>query len=951
MPHAQKGGGNEKVNFGQYPVMSFKIPGICILLVLIPLFVYAQSGIIKGIILDGQTNQPLPYASVYINHTTIGTSTDEQGRFQLAKLPAGEYSLIVSFVGHIPHQSDIVLLDSTILEVRIRLTLQALKEVEIHGKKDARWEKQLAKFNKLFIGEGPNAGLCRILNPWALSFPEIDNKNFVALASEVLVIENLGLGYRVFYQLKDFVVNRNHYRLDGYLRFEEIEAMDSLLAQQFSEKRAEAYEGSVRHFLKSIVDQRLKPEGYDLYEDKSNLRRVVRLRYFSENEGKTLFRYYLDEKISAGERPNLFTIQFPPRVEIHYNKKITTANLYQDIAYPVSWIEVEGGFLNVNEDGIVINPLQMTVSGQMFNARAADLLPYDYKPGKIQYTEQKPLEKKRLSALTYLTEKPYLHTNKSYYYPDEVIWFKGYMNYFTPLLKDSLSHVLYVDLADEKGKIITTRIFSITNGTIVGDLTLPSLLEKGNYSLRAYTRWMLNFDPSYMFVKPVSVLDTDEMVMISDYQPENKTTDNISITAAKEYYLPRDKITLTIDVVDDLDLRVPANLSLSVTDVEQARPVQSESTILSDFTMPVVSLPDTLDAHTRYFVQNGFDIKGRFIPGKGKQVEGLLTLVQENNNMEYSFTTEKDGTFFVSNLIHYDTTELSIIARSLKGRSGSILFDTITISPPLRSAIPLQIQVYKSENAHQRYLPDSRPATHMLKEVTIKSSRIVEQKSTIFFADYTVTGEWLRDRHVTDMLSALQIKVPGLRVIGAPPGKYLLLSGSSGFGSFKDQEPLVLIDGLVVNDLEGGPAEQISQLSPQEIDHIEVTKFGMGASYGARGGNGVISIYTRKGYSDEEKSGLGSYDKSKLQKIHMAGYSTTKKFSSPDYSAEDRYDLPDYRSTIYWNPMITLDGENPNVISFFAADLVTEYRIVVEGVTDEGNALRGEKTISVRKLP
>jgi hypothetical protein len=372
--------------------------------------------------------------------------------------------------------------------------------------------------------------------------------------------------------------------------------------------------------------------------------------------------------------------------------------------------------------------------------------------------------------------------------------------------------------------------------------------------------------------------------------------------------------------------------------------------------MPVVSLPDTLDTHTRYFVQNGFDIKGRFIPGKGKQVEGLLTLVQENNNMEYSFTTETDGTFFVSNLIHYDTTELSIIARSLKGRSGSILFDTITISPPLRSAIPLQIQVYKSENVRQRYLPDSRPATHMLKEVTIKGNRIVEQKSTIFVADYTVTGEWLRERHVTDMLSGLQIKIPGLRVIvatgsGGLPRKYLLLSGSSGFGSMKTQEPLVLIDGLVINDLEGGPAEQISQLSPQEIDHIEVTKFGMGASYGTQGGNGVISIYTRKGYSDEEKPGLASYDKSKLQKIHMVGYSTTKKFSSPDYSDEDRNDLPDYRSTLYWNPMITLDGENPNVISFFAADLVTEYRIVVEGVTDEGNALRGEKTISVRKLP
>ena len=45
---------------------------------------------IKGTIMDSLTRLPLPYANVYLNHTTFGTATDENGTFvlkQICKLP------------------------------------------------------------------------------------------------------------------------------------------------------------------------------------------------------------------------------------------------------------------------------------------------------------------------------------------------------------------------------------------------------------------------------------------------------------------------------------------------------------------------------------------------------------------------------------------------------------------------------------------------------------------------------------------------------------------------------------------------------------------------------------------------------------------------------------------------------------------------------------------------
>jgi hypothetical protein len=36
---------------------------------------------LKGTVMDSLTHLPLPYANVYLNHTTLGTATDENGTF------------------------------------------------------------------------------------------------------------------------------------------------------------------------------------------------------------------------------------------------------------------------------------------------------------------------------------------------------------------------------------------------------------------------------------------------------------------------------------------------------------------------------------------------------------------------------------------------------------------------------------------------------------------------------------------------------------------------------------------------------------------------------------------------------------------------------------------------------------------------------------------------------
>lgn len=103
-------------------------------------------------------------------------------------------------------------------------------------------------------------------------------------------------------------------------------------------------------------------------------------------------------------------------------------------------------------------------------------------------------------------EKVYLQVDKDYYGAGETIWFKAYV-----LLQGqpSLSATnLYVELIDKTGKIVSKKLISIGGATGSGAFEVPELMPAGQYQIRAYTAWMLNFDPEYLFYKDIEIFDS-----------------------------------------------------------------------------------------------------------------------------------------------------------------------------------------------------------------------------------------------------------------------------------------------------------------------------------------------------------------------------------------------------------------------------------------------------------
>jgi outer membrane receptor protein involved in Fe transport len=64
--------------------------------------IFAQTGTIKGVIVDSKTHEPLIGTTVIIEGTTNGASANLDGNFVINNIPAGTHTLVASYIGYLP---------------------------------------------------------------------------------------------------------------------------------------------------------------------------------------------------------------------------------------------------------------------------------------------------------------------------------------------------------------------------------------------------------------------------------------------------------------------------------------------------------------------------------------------------------------------------------------------------------------------------------------------------------------------------------------------------------------------------------------------------------------------------------------------------------------------------------------------------------------------------------
>jgi len=97
----------------------------------------AQTGVIKGNIKDGNTNETLIGATVVIQGTTIGSTTDFDGNFRIERVNPGSYNLVVSFISYDTQiiRVEIAKGEEKTLDVALKTATVDIAEVEVVAKR------------------------------------------------------------------------------------------------------------------------------------------------------------------------------------------------------------------------------------------------------------------------------------------------------------------------------------------------------------------------------------------------------------------------------------------------------------------------------------------------------------------------------------------------------------------------------------------------------------------------------------------------------------------------------------------------------------------------------------------------------------------------------------------------------------------------------------------------
>ena len=358
---------------------------------LMPNMLAAQPATIKGTIISTDDFEPIPGVHVFVASSMIGTVTDRDGEFILEHVPPGALRLTVSMVGYETLILPVFVRNSEerSLEIDLQPRSYEMGEVTVEARRNKKWQRQLKRFTRLFIGETPNAEQTQIINPEVLSF-EIEDGRFSATASEGLLIENLALGYRIRFHMKDFLEYKGAIHYQGVSFFEELEPEHAEQAAEWGMKRLEAYNGSRRHLLRSLIGNRLEAEQFYLFEHRNpklpqaDKLLVDDLYAYQQSAAMPLTARDL---VRAGSDSLTRRLEFDTVVEVVYRGELESAAFLRwqsykydsgEVGYQQSWMVMRKEEPMVDLNGNLLDPYGLMYYGYLSFEAFADELPFEY---------------------------------------------------------------------------------------------------------------------------------------------------------------------------------------------------------------------------------------------------------------------------------------------------------------------------------------------------------------------------------------------------------------------------------------------------------------------------------------------------------------------------------------------------------------------------------------------
>lgn len=890
---------------------------------------------ITGKVIEKGTGLPLPFANVFINNSTLGAASDDEGNFRIYGNIPDEFELVASFVGYktisktIQRKGRQAVYQSFDLE----FIEDQLSEVALKAKRDKSWERNIRMFKDVFLAvpDDPYGRDIEILNPWVLDFesvkPEKGFKYTQATAQQALQVVNKALGYQIDFHLQDFRMLRNASRFFGQAYYKNLAPSDSTTGEQWKTNRELNYQNSTRHLMLSILLRNAERQGFELYLTKTESDFRVRTNDFTVELNESIIPLKLDSIYSRPLGNGSYRIFLPGRIEVHHLSKPWPNDYYTNIYHAISWMIAPGGYVDVDRNGTLLYPAQLVLSGYMGRQRMARSLPLDFVPdeGFAGFVEELKLFQARYKTLNALREKPWITLNKPYFHPGENLWLGGRILYQNPIAQDSLSRVVYVEIWNDKLKQVHSAQFPIQEGLISGGIQLADSLPVGDYILRAYTRWGLNFPEKDRFEIPFPIIPEDQQVVFSENVEEDEFGDLVLNTRYEiQDSLNFRKALIHLSLADSYDNPVEADFHLSVLSGFVAPELSQALRLEKALDWKDEPLPDTFDSNLPFSIDYGISVAGRFSPDRKKDSKAqVITLVKGDLEDFGQVRSDSSGYFWATGLTGQDSITLAIAALDSKQQSlGSVSLIPFS-SPIFRGSFPrIPFQTQSISDVRERLIDLEGDFVQL--EEFVKEETREELKPDRNYA----YGDPNQEVGEADLETKTWAEILGLLRFDLNTLKFRNYTFGEETGS-----PLLIIDGNSRPFLEKEEFREILLgFDPSQLKSIKVYYDNISNSaYGMAGYAGVMIIETKNGFRTGPEEGR-KFNPAEFDVFSIPGFSSFKEF--PIIPPKDQ--LLKNKPTLYWNPKAITEKGSFDFEVYVPLE-VKKLWIKIEGLSEDGD--------------
>ena len=523
-----------------------------------------------------------------------------------------------------------------------------------------------------------------------------------------------------------------------------------------------------------------------------------------------------------------------------------------------------------------------------------------------------------------LRERIYVQTDKQMYFSGEQLWLKVYLtdNQGKP---SSLSKICYVELIDDNASQIQQKI-EIENGIGMGMIMLPAQLTTGYYRLVAYTRYMQNEGETVYFQKYIGIVNTlrlnsrirtDTTLFVT---PPSSGKDNLSVSTSMNLAtriqseiriegLPDNVHSLAVSVAGEEFIPLPDGEETITAWQQKLAAIEEKNfqqNFLPEYEGPILN-GRLVDAQTgepkndNLGIVLGFSDDVLRLSGGVVNNDGQISFhsgpVSGRHRLGIAFFPVQDNRYYVQLQSPFATHENKSMPGFALNPSWEEQLVQRSVGVQVMYSFLLDSLDYQTKTAlpHIRWKPDY---SYILDEYTrFDRMNVMFTEFIPYLVFHTVGGKRQLSVRTTD---------------------YFLPSGKS----------LILLDGIPVND-----ADFLYNLNTRQLKRVDVYQgrfFLAGQIF--EGVGSFISF---------ANNGPGLRNGTFLQMEDYEGTQPRYRFYAPSYQEENSLRMPDYRHTLLWEPDIQTNGKNAIVIPFSTSDFAGDYHITVEGITSDGQPLRG----------